>query len=294
MPTYPVFIVPGPLGTRDEEIFPWRYPPRDNGIAPGMPPSPGRLNGEPDHRAISFFGRDQKTSGFALYKFSDQRAVSQTDIVPVQSETKVVSPAHNGNDEICPGMTNEAFVNEINSIKNRLINILLLETIPAVSKWDDKVKAKAIKWFGTDSKELRQILLDGYTNSVAVLRKIEGKNFIRADSIKVDPISGKDPYGCTPANISAGTVASVCPIDESHHINIYPDYCELKEVGYNSSHKLSVILHEVTHFKDTFSSLDRAYTEVASLRLVKNNPAQAQQNADSFTLFALDGVIYAQ
>jgi hypothetical protein len=34
-----VFIRPGPVGTRDDEIFPWRYPPRDNGVTLGRQPS---------------------------------------------------------------------------------------------------------------------------------------------------------------------------------------------------------------------------------------------------------------
>lgn len=70
----PVFVRPGPVGSRDDEIFPWRYQKRDNGVAPGSAPFPGGLNGEPNYKgepnfkARSFAGLHHGNDIFALKK----------------------------------------------------------------------------------------------------------------------------------------------------------------------------------------------------------------------------------
>jgi hypothetical protein len=134
------------------------------------------------------------------------------------------------------------------------------------NRWDSEAKKRAIKWFGTDSDELRTKLMGGYQQCLALLKDIKDVEIVKADP-------DADFYGCIPNNDYRGAVALVCPEDGDHHIGILPSYCNLSMyTTTNADSKLATILHEVTHFNDVFKSKDTIYTAYDSQRLAKNNP----------------------
>jgi len=290
----PVFIRPGPVGIWDDEIDPWRYPKRDDGINLGRTRFPSGLNGAPGILAGeegSLFYKSSLSGDRNTLKWSDSTSVAYVDNTrPAGSEDKpALSMIDDTNERICPNMTNKEFIEEFNVIRDKLISILSFQTIPALNRWDKNDKVKAKKWFGTDSNEFRMKLQEGYKKCITVLRKLEGKNFI-----KYKP--GEGLPGCAPYSGPEieDVAAAVCQSDDGHHIQIHQKYCESNMYSYQSRSKLAIIFHEITHFNDVFSSLDYGYNQINSQRLAGNNSMLAQQNADSFVFFALDGVTYAK
>lgn len=187
-------------------------------------------------------------------------------------------------DRICANMTNKEFVEELNEIKGKLIKILTNDVIPSVRQWGPATRERAIRWFGTDSEKLKGILLNGYPKCVSVIKQLSGDNFVK-------PTTGM-LYGCAPSLDHDGVHAAVCPLDNGHHIAIYPGYCNSRTYSTGHSSKIGTILHEVCHFQSTFTSLDHAYDSKLSQRLASTDPSKAINNTDSLVLFALHGVIY--
>lgn len=187
-------------------------------------------------------------------------------------------------DRICANMTNKEFIEEFNEIKGKLIKILTNDVIPSVRQWGPATRERAIRWFGTDSEKLKEILLNGYPKCVSVIKQLSGENFVK-------PTTGM-LYGCAPSLDHDGVHAAVCPLDNGHHIAIYPGYCNSRTYSTGHSSKIGTILHEVCHFQSTFTSLDHAYDSKLSQRLASTDPSKAINNTDSLVLFALHGVIY--
>lgn len=187
-------------------------------------------------------------------------------------------------DRICANMTNKEFVEEFNEIKGKLINILTKDVIPSVRQWGPATRERAIHWFGTDSEKLKRILLNGYPKCVSVIKQLSGENFVK-------PTNGM-LFGCAPSLDHEGVHAAVCPIDDGHHIAIYPGYCNSRTYSSDYSSKIGTILHEVCHFQTTFTSLDYVYDAKLSERLARTDPSKAITNTDNLVLFALHGVIY--
>lgn len=187
-------------------------------------------------------------------------------------------------DRICANMTNKEFIEEFNEIKGKLIKILTNDVIPSVRQWGPATRERAIRWFGTDSEKLKEILLNGYPKCVSVIKQLSGENFVK-------PTTGM-LYGCAPSLDHDGVHAAVCPLNNGHHIAIYPGYCNSRTYSTGHSSKIGTILHEVCHFQSTFTSLDHAYDSKLSQRLASTDPSKAINNTDSLVLFALHGVIY--
>jgi hypothetical protein len=124
-----VFIRPGPIGTHEDEISPWRYLKRDNGVAPSQAPFPGSLTGEPDYSVSSFgslgsFDRpihpDRGGNTFASSQSLGQATMYKKSKNLLDSETKpTTSPADDVSERICPNMTNKEFVEEFNTIRKK-------------------------------------------------------------------------------------------------------------------------------------------------------------------------------
>ncbi len=117
-------------------------------------------------------------------------------------EIKITNPEEDVSQRLCPEMSNEDFVKEFDWIKKSLIKLLQTQTIPAVSRWDNQVKSRAIEWFGTDSEELRVRLQTGYVNCVMVLNKLEGTNFVK-------PPTTSKFFGCDDEGKTLGVQAAL-------------------------------------------------------------------------------------
>jgi len=80
-----------------------------------------------------------------------------------------------------------------------------------------------------------------------------------------------------------GAAAHVCgPDTATHTICIHELFCTMRDRSTGADSKLSTIIHEATHFTDTFSSGDHKYTITPFLpRWGQQNPDLAIDNADS-------------
>ncbi|WP_224009177.1 M35 family metallo-endopeptidase [Paraburkholderia tropica] len=98
--------------------------------------------------------------------------------------------------------------------------------------------------------------------------------------------------GCVPnrKNIT-GEVAHVCrPDTATHTIAIQERFCTLdnKSAATMDSKQLTIV-HECTHFIDTFGSVDynNTYGQFLSKRLAQSEPKMAIQNADNISWYIL-------
>ncbi|SCU76746.1 conserved hypothetical protein [Cupriavidus necator] len=97
--------------------------------------------------------------------------------------------------------------------------------------------------------------------------------------------------GCTSnANKKVGVVAEVCsPDTRTHTIAIHLDFCELRDFSYSQDSQVSTLIHEVSHFADTFGARDVVYNMSECLKLAKSQPELALQNADSIAGYVFYG-----
>ncbi|MGJ7488687.1 M35 family metallo-endopeptidase, partial [Variovorax sp. LT2P21] len=77
-------------------------------------------------------------------------------------------------------------------------------------------------------------------------------------------------------------------------IAINVSFCTLRDVAANLDSQLSTLIHEVTHFNDTFGSLDTLNHLSQSRSAAKTDPKGMKTNADSITGYVVwDEVFYA-
>ena len=85
-----------------------------------------------------------------------------------------------------------------------------------------------------------------------------------------------------------GVVADVCsPDTATHTICIHVDFCSMREFSWEKDSMVSTVIHEVSHFKDTFGTLDHMYFMSPSLQLAKTSPELTLNNADSIAGYVI-------
>jgi len=184
---------------------------------------------------------------------------------------------------ICPNMTDAEFRKSVLKLTADA-NAMVQRRLSELSRWAVIDKERVQIWFGASDESTKVRLIDGLTKLGKVLSKLAPKNFIRS-SLDTDRATG-----CTP-NLKnlAGEVAHVCgPDTATHPISISPNFCTLPErsAGKLDSKQLTIV-HEATHFYDTFGSFDHAYTQFNARRLAQSNPELAIANADSLAWYVL-------
>jgi peptidyl-Lys metalloendopeptidase len=128
--------------------------------------------------------------------------------------------------------------------------------------------------------------MGGLKALVPVMNGLTARNFVRV---------GSEPdraTGCVPGmkNLD-GEVAHVCaPDTATHTIAINGNFCYLpkRSASRLSSMQLTIV-HECTHFADTFGSLDypNGYGYSACAWLANDHPDRALTNADSIAWYVL-------
>lgn len=178
---------------------------------------------------------------------------------------------------ICPNITNEEFAARMLRLRDTCIG-LVERRLSGLRRWEVDEQARVRQWFGRSDAATRAQLERGYAACVRVLRLLGPANFVRfsADSMR--------RVGCVPdeRHRTSDIVAAACrPDTATHTIAINLSFCALREMSGATDSQLSTLLHEVTHFEDTFGSTDLAYTMWSALRLAKSNAAVAISNADN-------------
>lgn len=185
---------------------------------------------------------------------------------------------------ICPNMSDTEF----RAITQRLLQWAIIAVdrrISDLNRNDTKTKERMSYWFNRNDEPARQYLLEGFSRHLAVLRTLTPSRFIR---------SGSDldrSLGCVPnlKNLDR-EAAHVCgPNTEQRYIGIAMKFCDgLRDQNMYADSRLSTLIHEVTHFADTFASGDPRYgIDPMAAEWSRANPEQGLRNADTLTGYVL-------
>lgn len=187
---------------------------------------------------------------------------------------------------ICPNMTNRQF--RITASRLLKWSIILVERrITDLKRYDKTTKDRMIYWFNRCDENTRQYLLDGFSRHLSILKTLTPHHFVRSDP-NLDRM-----LGCVPnmADID-NEAAHVCgPNTERRLISIAMKFCTgLRDQNMFGDSRLSTVIHEVTHFVDTFGSGDPRYgLDPTAAAWARANPDQALRNADTLTGFVIYG-----
>ncbi|WP_445289430.1 M35 family metallo-endopeptidase [Variovorax atrisoli] len=189
-------------------------------------------------------------------------------------------------ENICPNMTNKEFSDRMMKIRDRAVELIAKKRLPELQRWNSKDQARVAQWFGNSDSSTRNYLQNGLAACEGVLRGLEGKNFVRYS------LTALQHVGCV-IDSPKGAVAAVCRPDiQSRTIAIHIDFCDMRRTAAEFDSQLSTLIHEVTHFEDTFNSLDTFKNLRDSLNAVKTAPDKVKTNADSITGYVVWGEPY--
>ena len=191
-------------------------------------------------------------------------------------------------ENICPNMTNREFCLLMMKLRDTAVNLIERDRLPELERWDKVAQARVNEWFGVVDGPIRKHLQSGLAACKHVPEGLTCANFIRYSE------ANKRNLGCIFPSDAPGTVAAVCkPDTATHTIAIALDFCELPEdrivfgtnVIRDGDSKLLTLIHEVTHFEDTFSSFDPWY----GTKNARNHADQptSRTNADSLASYIL-------
>ncbi|NML32550.1 M35 family metallo-endopeptidase [Paraburkholderia antibiotica] len=178
---------------------------------------------------------------------------------------------------ICPNMTNKEFRKE--AMRARDIGVELIKRrIEGLARWDEKEHERVSNFFGRADDATKKVLSDGLPRLLAAMQQLVPEKIVRWDSATNRMLS------CVPPLDKGTNHAAVCkPDSEKRVIAIYSAYCESPFGFLRGTCKIKTIIHECTHFTDTFNSRDWAYADKeSSLRVYAlMKPEKAIENADS-------------
>jgi peptidyl-Lys metalloendopeptidase len=185
---------------------------------------------------------------------------------------------------ICPNITDREFRQTVLSLRDDAVEIIH-QRQNELAVWSTTSRDRVKIWFGSDDEAIRQKLINGLSALVKVMTALTATNFIRPDPER-DRV-----LGCTPNMRNLGEVAHVCgPDTATHTIAIDLNFCSLpkKSAGKLSSMQLTLV-HECTHFVDTFGSRDypNAYGRTACTWFARDHSDLAINNADSIAWYIL-------
>ncbi|WP_432729677.1 M35 family metallo-endopeptidase [Variovorax sp. W6] len=190
-------------------------------------------------------------------------------------------------ERICSNMTNREFAVLVIKLRDMAVDYIVKRRLPELARWDKEAQARATEWFGTADQSIREHLQKGLAACALVLQELEPKNFIRY-------IEGGKIATCVLASMN-GAAAAVCkPDTATRTIAIAPIFCNFEfdnktnfDTGavMDGDSRLLALVHEVTHFDDTFSSNDTWYGTTRSREHAKD--ARSRFNADSLASYIL-------
>jgi hypothetical protein len=180
---------------------------------------------------------------------------------------------------VCDNMTNQEFRQVILKVRDAAV-VLVKERIAALSKWDAKEKERATYYFGRADEEVRNTLANGLPRLLSALQELVPEKIVRWDDALNKSLS------CSLTADSGHNRASVCkPDSERRVIAIYSAFCTDPNGELQHGSKVKTLIHECTHYTDTFDSEDLMYgnSDTAMHIFALRNPDQTIRNADSIT-----------
>jgi uncharacterized Zn-binding protein involved in type VI secretion len=238
--------------------------------------------------------------GAGTHRAADVAALAALSVVSgaqdIAAAKKVVDaevvhpPEAEQTERICPNMTNKAFATLVMELRDTALGYITERRLPELERWDKEARARVATWFGTADGEIREYLHRGLTECARVLRELEPRNFVRF-------VEGGKLATCVMGS-ALGTVAAVCKSDTaSHTIAINIDFCTLAkttalhgmDVIADGDSQLLALIHEVTHFNDTFGSDDPWYgTRKSRAQAAKpGKQTEVRTTADNIAAYVL-------
>ncbi len=191
-------------------------------------------------------------------------------------------------ENICPNMTNRQFCNTMLDLRDKAVSLIAKKRLPELARWNMSDMSRVKEWFGVADQSMREYLQKGLASSESVLRGLACKNFVRLTD------EGKE-LGCIVPKHDQSTIAMVCKPDiATRTIAINVSFCALRDVSANLDSQLSTLIHEVTHFNDTFGSFDTLNHLGPARAAAEADPRGMKTNADSIAGYVVwDEVFYA-
>jgi peptidyl-Lys metalloendopeptidase len=183
---------------------------------------------------------------------------------------------------ICSNMTDAEFRKKVLSLRDDAVKIVE-KRLHELTVWQVSAQDRVKTWFGVADEGTRQTLITGLNALLPVMRGLKAENFVRADPARDRSL------GCVPNMKNLGEVAHVCgPDTATHTISIDPAFCTMPDISAATlSSKQQTIVHECTHFLDTFGSVDyhNTYGQFLGKRLAQDEPSMAIKNADNLAWY---------
>ncbi|UVE63934.1 M35 family metallo-endopeptidase [Burkholderia pyrrocinia] len=181
---------------------------------------------------------------------------------------------------ICPNMSNQAFRSLIMRLRDTAL-ILIAERTSDLARWDKSAKNRVQFWFGRSDETIRQKLSSGLHKLAAAMRELEPEKIIRWDE------QHKKKLTCSVVPDTGTNDASVCKPDSARRIiAIYPHFCTVEDVYVAGNCKLKILIHECSHYTDTFDADDVNYGFARGIGYwAQNDPEGASRNADSIACY---------
>ncbi|NUY30110.1 hypothetical protein F0160_06200 [Paraburkholderia sp. JPY303] len=189
---------------------------------------------------------------------------------------------------ICSNMTNKEFRRQ--AMRARDIGVeLIKKRIAGLARWDTREQDRVTTFFASADVHAKKVLCEGLPRLLAAMQELEPEKIVRWDSEINRYLS------CAITPDSGVNHAAVCkPDSEKRVIAIYSKFCGSPFAQLWGICKVKTIIHECTHFTDTFDSQDHMYldSEAGAMIFAKNKPHQAISNADSIAgyIATFDGV----
>ncbi|NML30789.1 M35 family metallo-endopeptidase [Paraburkholderia antibiotica] len=180
---------------------------------------------------------------------------------------------------ICPNMSNNEFRKEVMRARDAGV-LLIKERIAAVARWDAKEQDRAKIYFAHADEGIRSILATGLPRLLAAMQELVPEKIVRFDGELNRSLT------CSVVPDRGVNHAAVCkPDSEKRVIAIYSKFCSISHGELFHECKIKTLIHECTHFTDTFNSIDEVYTDTESgaMFFAKHNPDLAIRNADNIT-----------
>lgn len=181
---------------------------------------------------------------------------------------------------ICPNMSNSEFRKLVMRLRDTAL-ILIKERITDVSRWDKSAQDRAKFWFGRNDQYIRDKLKIGLPKLATAMQELQPEKIIRWDEQKDIQLS------CAIAPDTGTNDAAVCkPDSKRRFIAIYPHFCTVEDAYVAGNCKLKILIHECTHYVDTFDSDDVNYGFGHGIGYwAQSDPDGASRNADSIACY---------
>ncbi|MCA8154622.1 M35 family metallo-endopeptidase [Burkholderia contaminans] len=180
---------------------------------------------------------------------------------------------------ICPNMSNEEFRQIVMRARDEAV-LLINARIAALVRWDASEQARVTTYFGRANTQIRNTLSAGLPRLRSAMQELTPEKIVRWDSETSRNLS------CSVVPDNGQNRAAVCkPDSRKRVIAIYSSFCSDPFGELYHEAQIKVLIHECTHFTDTFDADDAMYgnSESGMRFFAMNNPELAINNADSIT-----------